>query len=64
MEQQGDALWTTEELSKRLSISVGTLKRWRREGTGPPFIRLGRQARYDPATVRAWLREQGRERRG
>jgi excisionase family DNA binding protein len=63
MSEQSEALWTTDDVAERLKIPAGTLRRWRREGQGPPFVRLGRHVRYDPAAVRRWLAEQGRERR-
>jgi Helix-turn-helix domain len=63
MGEQSDALWTTEELSEHIRVPVGTLKRWRRLGGGPPYLRLGRHVRYDPAAVREWLRAQGKEAR-
>ena len=54
-------LWTEAELSDQINVPRATLKRWRYEGVGPPFLRLGRHVRYDPAAIRRWLREQGRE---
>lgn len=63
MSEQSEALWTTDDVAERLKIPAGTLRRWRREGKGPPFLTLGRHVRYDPGAVRQWLREQGRERR-
>jgi excisionase family DNA binding protein len=58
MGEQSEPLWSTEELSRRLSIPVGTLRRWRREGRGPAWLKLGGHVRYDPAAVRVWLSEQ------
>lgn len=46
---------TTAETAKRLGIHGNTLIRWRRLGTGPAFIRVGRQFRYDPLDVQAWV---------
>lgn len=41
-------LLTTEELAKRWGVSEGTLKRWRSEDQGPPYIKLDgqRSVRY------------------
>jgi predicted DNA-binding transcriptional regulator AlpA len=63
-DHEGEALLTESELADRLHLSLGTVKRMRYSGAGPPFLRLGGRIRYDPAAVREWLREQGRERRG
>jgi excisionase family DNA binding protein len=43
-----------EELSERLGVPVETLKRWRRTGHGPAFIRAGKHVRYRVADVEAW----------
>lgn len=34
------------ELAERWGISRRTLQRWRRDGEGPPFLRLGRRVFY------------------
>ena len=34
------------ELAERWRISVRTLQRWRGEGSGPAFLRLGRRVAY------------------
>ena len=48
---------TTEELAERLGgdISPRTLEGWRRDGTGPKFIRPGGQkVRYREIDIEAW----------
>jgi predicted DNA-binding transcriptional regulator AlpA len=49
---------TDPQLADLLHVDRRTTKRWRANGEGPPFIRLGRQrviyARYD---VDQWLAE-------
>jgi DNA-binding transcriptional MerR regulator len=57
-------LWTQKETAERLRRSVFTLERWRRQGLGPPWVRVGNRPMYRPADVRRWLDEQGQERRG
>ena len=32
---------TTEELAKRWAVAPNTLRRWRVDGTGPGFVKLG-----------------------
>lgn len=56
-----DHLLTEVELADRIRVAVATLRRWRWSGGGPPFVRLGRCVRYDPAHVRAWLGAQTRQ---
>lgn len=56
-----DALLTEAELAELLKVSVGTIRRWRSEGTGPPALRLGRGVRYRRADVDAWLEAQAEE---
>jgi hypothetical protein len=45
---------TPEQLAERLGKPVGTLKRWRRTRTGPPFMHVGRDVRYRLTDVEAW----------
>lgn len=49
-------LMTTTEVATVLGVSVAALRRWRREGTGPQWLRIGRLVRYSPAAVEEWLR--------
>ena len=39
------------EVSKRLSVSVNTLRYWRLSGDGPNWVKLGRLVRYDAAAL-------------
>ena len=39
------------ELAHRWRLSVRTLQRWRRAGSGPAFLRLGRRVAYRLADV-------------
>ena len=42
-------------LARRLGVSKRTLQRWRAEGGGPPYVRLGpRRVAYDEAAGTAW----------
>jgi len=40
-------LLTTKELAYRWQVVALTLERWRREGSGPQFIRKGRSVLYN-----------------
>jgi len=48
-------LLTSQEAADFMKISVHTLEKWRAQGTGPDYVRAGRQARYDRETLEAWL---------
>jgi hypothetical protein len=43
------------EAARRLGTSVRTLQKWRCNGKGPRFVRLGRSVRYDPADLEACI---------
>lgn len=46
---------TTVELSERWSVHVNTLQRWRTEGDGPKFVRLGlKRILYPVSEVEAY----------
>lgn len=43
------------ELARRANVSIAALRKWRREGTGPRFLKLGRLVRYLAQDVDRWL---------
>lgn len=46
---------TSEDLSKRWGLHLNTIQRWRTEGGGPKFIRLGlKRILYPMAEVEAY----------
>ena len=48
---------TEQEAADILKISVRTLQRWRREGQGPSYTRLGvRRLGYSDEDLQAWTR--------
>ncbi|PVG83549.1 excisionase [Nocardioides gansuensis] len=52
-------LWSAQETADFLGIAVSTLYYWSYRGEGGPRLyRVGRNLRYDPADVQAWLDEQ------
>ncbi|WP_448232277.1 helix-turn-helix transcriptional regulator [Microbacterium lacticum] len=53
-----EPLWCAGQVAEFLNVSQATLSRWRREKVGPAFIQVGAVSRYNPATVRAWVRAQ------
>jgi predicted DNA-binding transcriptional regulator AlpA len=50
------ALYLSEKTtSRRIDVSRAALRKWRREGRGPPYIKVGRLVRYPAAELHAWL---------
>jgi predicted DNA-binding transcriptional regulator AlpA len=52
---QHSALLTEVDLSKHLSVSLATLRRWRLDKRGPQYIKVGALVRYRPEDVESWL---------
>jgi predicted DNA-binding transcriptional regulator AlpA len=50
-----DVLLTPEEVGRKVRRSTAWLARARHEGTGPPFVRVGRLVRYPAGELQAWL---------
>jgi predicted DNA-binding transcriptional regulator AlpA len=48
-------LLKSNELADLLGYQESTLRQWRVEGVGPPYLRLGHRGRYDPIVVKTWL---------
>jgi predicted DNA-binding transcriptional regulator AlpA len=44
-----------QEVSKRLSVSVNTLRYWRACGDGPNYVKLGRLVRYDAGALEKFI---------
>lgn len=48
------------EVSVLMRISIPQLEKWRREGGGPHWVRLGdRMVRYHVEDLRTWIEAQG-----
>ena len=41
-------------LAERWSMSARTLQRWRQDGKGPPFLKLGGRVMYRLCDIEAW----------
>jgi excisionase family DNA binding protein len=52
---------TPDEVAGFVRTSERTLRRWRAEGVGPPFVKLGRVIRYRRSALEAWLRAKERQ---
>lgn len=50
-----DRYLDSNELAELLQMSFYTVSRWRTEGKGPAFIRLGNKVRYRKSDVDAFL---------
>lgn len=54
-------LLTTEDVARRLGVSVKLINSWRHEGKGPEYIRFGhRTVRYRPEAVDAFIKRHAR----
>jgi len=54
-----EKLLTQQELRRICKYSDSTLERWRREGKGPRFIKIGRSVRYKENDVKIFFEEIG-----
>jgi excisionase family DNA binding protein len=48
---------TPEQVAAMLRCSVRTLEKWRRDGGGPQFSKVGRRVIYDRGDVKAHIAE-------
>ena len=46
-----EKLYTTKEAAEYLRMSPNTLAKWRWEGKGPAYIKLGRNVRYPESSL-------------
>jgi predicted site-specific integrase-resolvase len=49
-----EKLRTLKELEERYQVPLATLYYWRRAGTGPAAIRVGKHLRFREEDLRAW----------
>ena len=50
-----EGLLTEQDAAELLQVPLSTLRRWRREGAGPPCLKIGRPVRYRQVAVQRWL---------
>jgi hypothetical protein len=56
----GGRLWTADEVADYLRVDKATLRRWRREGIGPPVIMAAPATpRYPENGLILWRRDNG-----
>lgn len=46
------------QVAQRLGVSVSVVNYWRKRGTGPPYIKVAEQYRYDADALEQWLAAQ------
>jgi hypothetical protein len=44
-----------DDAAKALNVSVRTLQRWRVEGRGPRFVKMGKKVGYTAADLHAYV---------
>jgi excisionase family DNA binding protein len=49
-------LLNTEEAAALLGIRPATLIKWRHQNSGPTYVKLGRNVRYEPDTLERWVK--------
>jgi hypothetical protein len=59
--EDNDALLTEQQVADELRKSTATLGRWRRNGTGPRWIRVGKTPMYRRSDLSAWIAAQAGE---
>ncbi|WP_374656721.1 helix-turn-helix transcriptional regulator [Phenylobacterium sp.] len=51
----------TAQVAQMLGVKLQTVEKWRGQGKGPPFVKLGRKlVLYELPAVEAWLRKHER----
>ena len=55
-----DALIPAHQMPRYIGIAQQTAARWRCEGQGPAFIKVGRRIFYRAGDVRQWLQSRRR----
>jgi len=48
---------TTAEVASALGVTEGTLYRWRKDGVGPKWHRIGRGVKYRAITIKLYIAE-------
>ena len=55
--QTSDSIFKENELAARYKVSASLLRKLRREGKGPRFVRFGKCVRYFAGDIADWLAE-------
>lgn len=54
-----EALVPSKDAPAYLGLAEQTLARWRSEGHGPPYVKLGKKVYYRAGDLRRWIDSQG-----
>ena len=54
MIQPSEQLWTIDDVAEYCQVRPSVVRYWIRT-TDMPFIRLGKQHRFDPRDIREWI---------
>lgn len=57
MTRQQPQLWTPEQFGAFAQLTPDQVKKLRHNGSGPPYIKIGRNIRYIPRKVEQWIVE-------
>jgi len=53
-----DELITEAQTAEHYKVATWSLQRWRSQGVGPPFVKIGGVVRYRAGTIREYDRSQ------
>lgn len=53
--------YTPRQLADLLQLDERTVRRWRIDGGGPLFVRVGGSVRYRKSDVEAWIKDNTQE---
>lgn len=54
-------LLSEDELAALAEVDVGTVRNWRAQRYGPPFVKIGRRPLYRVEAFQKWIREREEE---
>jgi predicted DNA-binding transcriptional regulator AlpA len=55
-----DSLYTPRETANKLNSNERTLERWRTQGTGPAYVKIGRRVAYTHSAIREFIQQHTR----
>ena len=55
MEQTLPQMMEEKQTARLLAVSTAALRKWRREGRGPQFTRIGRCVRYELSAIQRFI---------
>ena len=55
-----ESLLEPSVVGETIEVSQATLRHWPTTGQGPAFLKVGRQIRYPPSAIEAWLQDHGK----